>query len=134
MALEVNELKWSQFRNKLKTNHPSPEIFRTIWESENKVHAETIFLFAFNYVSKVSFNEPSCCIRFVETASLNLVSERFVPLTSFLLLLWILNIHLYSPTLLLIKIYLISARLYLIIYMKLLHYIRDQSILIFLYI
>ena len=30
-----------------------------------------------------SFNEPSCCIRFVETASLNLVSERFVPLSFF---------------------------------------------------
>ena len=30
-----------------------------------------------------SFNEPSCCIRFVETGSLNLVSERFVPLSFF---------------------------------------------------
>ena len=28
----------------------------------------------------MSFNEPSCSIRFVEIASLNLVSERFVPL------------------------------------------------------
>ena len=37
------------------------------------------FLFVFNYASKVSFNEPSCCIRFVETTSRNLVSERFVP-------------------------------------------------------
>ena len=58
-------------------------MFRTIWESENKAHAETIFVFVFNYVSKVSFDEPSCCIRFVETASLNLVSERFVPLSFF---------------------------------------------------
>ena len=30
--------------------------------------------FLFKYVSKVSFNEPSCCIRFVETASLNPLS------------------------------------------------------------
>ena len=37
----------------------------------------------FNYVSKLSFNEPSCCIRFVETASQNMVSERFVLLSFF---------------------------------------------------
>ena len=41
------------------------------------------FFFDFNYVSNVSFNESSCCITFVETASLNLVSERFVPLSFF---------------------------------------------------
>ena len=31
----------------------------------------------------MSFNEPSCCIRFVETALLNLVSEKFLPLSFF---------------------------------------------------
>ena len=41
-----------------------------------------LFLF-FNYVSKVSFSEPSCRIRFVEFASLNLVLERFVALSFF---------------------------------------------------
>ena len=52
--------------------------------------------FSFNYGSKVSFNEPGCCIRFAETASLNLVSEKSAPL-SFSILKH-LNILLYSPT------------------------------------
>ena len=83
MTLELNELKWSQFENKLKWNRLFPEIFTTIWETENKAHAETIFVFIFIYVSKVSFHEPICCMRFAETVSLNLVSERFVPFSYF---------------------------------------------------
>ena len=35
-------------------------------------------LFFKKNVSKVSFNEPSCCRRFAETASFNLVLERLV--------------------------------------------------------
>ena len=53
MTLELNELKWSQFENKLKWNRLFPEIFTTIWETENKAHAETIFVFIFIYVSSV---------------------------------------------------------------------------------
>ena len=130
MTLELNELKWSQFENKLKWNRLFPEIFTTIWETENKAHAETIFVFIFIYVSKVSFHEPICCMRFAETVSLNLVSERFVPFSYFFFffILRIFNIHLYFPTLLFVKLYLILVGLYLIIYMKLLHYIRESKV------
>ena len=39
--------------------------------------------FLFKDVSKVTFNEPSCRKRFGEPASLNLVSESFIPLSFF---------------------------------------------------
>ena len=134
MTLELNELKWSQFENKLKWNRLFPEIFTTIWETENKAHAETIFVFIFIYASKVSFHEPICCMRFAETVSLNLVSERFVPFYFFFFffILRIFNIHLYFPTLLFVKLYLILVGLYLIIYMKLLHYIRESKVFLIL--
>ena len=89
-------------------------------------------MYFFNYVSKVSFNKPICCIQFVETTSLNLVSERVI-LLSFLIL-TNLNIYLYYPKLLLVKLYLILVELYLITYIKLFHlFSREQSVSIFLW-
>ena len=41
-----------------------------------------LFLFLIMYQQN-QVNEPSCCLRFVETVSLNLVSERFAPLSFF---------------------------------------------------
>ena len=84
-------------------------------------------------VTQVSFNKPSCCIGFAETASQNMVSERFALLFFLILIIW--NVHLYSPTLLLVEFYLILVELCLIMHMKLLHYIiRERSFLVFLYI
>ena len=58
------------------------------------------------YQKCLSASRTSCCIRFVEVASINMVSERIV-LLSFCDIDNFINSHLYSLALLLVELYLI---------------------------
>ena len=126
MTLEVNEFKVN-FEKKIK-----PPLPRNI---QNHLRIKLVlrqfwFLFLIMYQKCLSVNQVVEYIRFVETASLNLVSERFLPLCFFDI--GNFKYAFILPHTTLVGLYLFVGRLYSTIYMKLLHYIREQSVLIFL--
>ena len=92
------------------------------------------FLFLFLFMYQVSFHEPICCMRFAETVSLNLVSERFVPFSFFFFFFYIEDFQytFFLPhTTVFQVIFNISWIIFNNIYETFTLYQREQSILIF---